>query len=103
MIPSPAQQLIDKIKKLCAEERQKIAELNRHLGPGLKTQLREASSKLDNVEQLFLDPKILAEDRNPGQWTRWLNAANKVFALAVSHRERVEKLQNTYGPDAKSF
>jgi len=103
MVSSPAQQLIEKIKKHCADERQKIVELNSQLGPHLQTQLREASSKLDEVEKLFLDPQILAEDRDPNQWTRWLDEANKAFSLAVSYRERVGKLRDKYGSDAKAF
>lgn len=70
-------------EKSCAE-RARIAELNGKLGD-LKEMLKPALSQLDFLNLLFLDPKMLSEDRTPLQLARWLAAAEGALVTRSTH------------------
>ena len=76
---------------------EKIAELKAKLGEGLRSEFDNASAKLDDVESIFLDPKVLALTRDDAAWTSWLNNANAVLGIAVMAREHVERLVAKFG------
>ena len=101
MSAAPIQLHIDALRSLCASERQKIAELKAKLGEGLRSELDIASAKLDDVECIFLDAKILALTRDDAAWMSWLNNANAVFGIAVMAREHIEKLAAKFGSDVR--
>src|SRR5579859_5221127 len=97
MSAAPIQLHIDTLRSLCASERKKIAELKAKLGEGLRSELDNASAKLDDVESIFLDPEVLALKRDDAAWTSWLNNANAVLGIAVMAREHVERLAAKFG------
>jgi hypothetical protein len=101
MSAAPIQLHIETLRSLCASEREKIAELKAKLGEGLRSELNNASAKLDDVESIFLDPKVLALTRDDAAWTSCLNNANAVFGVAVMAREHVEKLAAKFGSDVR--
>jgi hypothetical protein len=79
-----------------------VVELSSKIGVGdLKTDVRNACLKLDDVEQLFLNPKILAEHRDTHQWNYWLGNAETAFGVAVESRWNIEALISKFGNDAR--
>jgi hypothetical protein len=101
MSAAPIQLHIETLRSLCASEREKIAELKAKLGEGLRSELDNASAKLDDVESIFLDPKTLALARDDAAWTLWLNNANAVFGIAVMTRDHVERLAEKLSSDER--
>jgi hypothetical protein len=93
---------IDKLKDDVRRERAAIADLSSKTGIGdLKVDVRNASHKLDDVEQLFLDPKILQERRDAHQWNYWLGNAETALGIAVAARQNVEALLTKFGKGAR--
>ena len=83
-------------------ERARINGLSARLGD-LKQLLQPAISQLDFVDHLFLDPKILSEERTPHQWNYWLGGATAALKIATDTREYVEAQAKKYGDDARLF
>ncbi len=99
-------QIDERIKQIRAkvdEERRLIS----HLANTLSNDdvkhffLGQATRALDFVEDEFLDPKILSEQRNPHAMIQWLDSAETFLGTAVQARQNADALLKKYGPDVR--
>ena len=95
-------QRIKAIRFTVREERQLISKLNGSVtDASLKRLLRPASYLLDNVENFFLDAKILQEERTPAALAKWLREAERILQLASQQRRSFELIIKKFGPNAR--
>jgi hypothetical protein len=96
-----AKQRIKAIRSRVREERELISKLNVTLrDPNLKQLLRPTSRLLNDVENYFLDTKILNEQRTAPTLARWLREAERVLQLGVLQRKSFELIVKKFGSDA---
>ena len=67
----------------------------------LKQRLQQASSWLDDVENIFLR-SAMRERRTPEALSRWLSYAAVPLQFAKQHRREIQKIVSTYGTKAKA-
>jgi hypothetical protein len=97
-----AKQRIKAIRSRVREERELISKLNVTLrDPNLKQLLRPTSRLLNDVENYFLDTKILNEERTAPTLARWLREAERVLQLGVQQRKSFELIVKKFGSDAR--
>ena len=97
-----AKQPIKTIRSRVREERQLISKLNGTvIDASLKRLLRPASHLLDDVENFFLDVKILQEERTPAALAKWLREAERILQLASQQRRSFELVIKKFGPNAR--
>jgi len=95
------QKRIDAMRTKVREERERLSEMSDNLSADLKRVLKPASFRLDDVENFFVDRKILAEPRPAAQLARWLGHAETALRQAIQHRKYVEDLVKKFGPNAR--
>jgi hypothetical protein len=97
-----AKQRVKAIRSRVREERELISTLNVTLrDPNLKRLLRPTSRLLNDIENYFLDTKILKEERTVTALARWLREAERVLQLAVQQRKSFELIVKKFGSDAR--
>jgi hypothetical protein len=95
-------QRIKAIRSRVREERELISKLNVTLRDrNLKQLLRPTSRLLNDVENYFLDTKILTEERTTTALARWLREAERVLQLAVQQRKSFELIVKKFGSNAR--
>jgi hypothetical protein len=97
-----AKQRIKAIRSRVRQERELISKLNVTLrDPNLKQLLRPTSRLLNDVENYFLDTKILNEERTAPTLAQWLREAARVLQLAVQQRKSFELIVKKFGSGAR--
>jgi hypothetical protein len=95
---------IQKILARILEEKGLVSNLDNTLTDAhLKALLKRASNSLGDVENLFLDTKILQETRTDAALADWLGQAERELQHAVQQRKFVEDIVKKYGPNARTI
>lgn len=93
--------MVSRLREEIATARADFDNLDRELGPDLRSRLVSARHKLDEVESLFLSPEILSEPRTDAAMLRWLAHAQPHLEHAKAIISQVGEQMRKYGPDAK--
>ena len=101
---SCAKKRVEKIRSKVSDERALIFELNGVISdPKLKQLLRPTSRLLNDVENYFLDARVLErkEARTATALVHWLHEADKLLQLAIQQRKSFELIVKKFGPNAR--
>jgi hypothetical protein len=100
-MPKDATNRIEAIRAKAREERAALSKISGKVSADLKRLFTPAVQRLDDVEKLFLDRKILGEPRTAAALARWLDNADRVLRQAIQDRKYVEGLVKKLGPDPR--
>jgi hypothetical protein len=95
---------VEKIRSKVSDERALISQLNGTISdPNLKLLLRPTSRLLNDVENYFLDARVLErkEARTATALVHWLHEADKLLQLAIQQRKSFELIVKKFGPNAR--
>lgn len=95
---------IERLRSSVREEKGIISRLDETItDAGLKAILNLASNWLGDVENFFLNTKILQEPRTERALANWLSQAERVVQNAVQQRKFVEDIVKKYGANARTI
>jgi hypothetical protein len=96
---------IQKIRSKVHEERSLLSILENSITDAntRKHLLRTPLNLLEDVENFFLNPKILQEPRSPSALANWLGQAEKRLRWAVEHRKFAERTVKKFGPSVRAI
>jgi hypothetical protein len=100
-MPNEANKRINAIRANTREERAALSEMSGGVSADLKRLIRPAVRRLDYIEEVFLDRKLLGEPRTAAALARWLDHADRMLREAIQDRKYVEGLVKKLGPDAR--
>jgi hypothetical protein len=95
---------VEKIRSKVSDERALISQLNGTISdPNLKLLLRPTSRLLNDVENYFLDARVLErkEARTATALVHWLHEADKLLQLVIQQRKSFELIVKKFGPNAR--
>jgi hypothetical protein len=97
-----ARKRIEKIRSKVRDEQALISKLSSTISdPNLKRLLRPTSRLLSDVENYFLDAKLLKEERPSPAFARWHREAERMLQLAMQQRKSFELIVKKFGADAR--